>query len=218
MGRVKRDGEWRGVHVGVEGDEVCIGGLFVWRHDWRRTGDPAVFLPHPAYPHQTHRFNVYEIGDVTAPVRFAAGELSTGVWGFYVPASSESGDVALERISRFHPEGWEYARFLRWLEQHLASGALVEVSQQQPYSQHYPYLRFFRHVATGQIWQLAGPDGPMSGHFIPVDRPPNFDADISTRLSAGHSKRPRPRGVIWVFVLGFTALVAAAAAYGWSRY
>jgi hypothetical protein len=43
-------------------------------------------LRHPTYPNQTHQYDIYEIGDAERPVRFAAGELSNGVWGFYVPA------------------------------------------------------------------------------------------------------------------------------------
>jgi hypothetical protein len=43
-------------------------------------------LPHPAHPHQSHRYDIYDIGDGWNPVRFAVGELSNGVWGFYVPA------------------------------------------------------------------------------------------------------------------------------------
>jgi hypothetical protein len=77
--------DWRVLHVGFEGDEVEIRGLGIWRHDWRRAGVEPVELRHPAYPNQIHRYDVYEIGGAASPVRFAAGELSNGVWGFYVP-------------------------------------------------------------------------------------------------------------------------------------
>jgi hypothetical protein len=77
---------WRAVHVGFDGDEVRICGLEVWRHDWRRVGSDQIDLRHPAYPNQIHRYEIYEIGEADNPVRFAAGELSNGVWGFYVPA------------------------------------------------------------------------------------------------------------------------------------
>ena len=76
---------WRAVHVGVEGDGVKIGGLEVWKQDWRAAGS-SVELPHPSYPTQVHRFDVYDIGESRHPVRFADGELSNGVYGFYVPA------------------------------------------------------------------------------------------------------------------------------------
>ncbi len=32
--------------------------------------------------------DIDEVGSIDDPVRFAAGELSHGVWGFYVPASA----------------------------------------------------------------------------------------------------------------------------------
>jgi hypothetical protein len=77
---------WRDVHVGFEGDGVKIHGLEVWRQEWRPTGEAAIQLPHPGYLNQRHRFDIYEIGPQDGPIRFAAGELSNGVWGFYIPA------------------------------------------------------------------------------------------------------------------------------------
>ena len=77
--------DWREVHVGAEGDDVQIGGIKLWQHNWRRTSE-AVQLSHPSYPQQRRRFSIYETGAQSSPVRFAAGELSNGVWGFYTPA------------------------------------------------------------------------------------------------------------------------------------
>ena len=71
--------------IGFSIDDIKIGGLNVWQHDWRRVAVEPLTLPHPAYPKQMHRYEVYEIGDVAQPVRFAASELSSSVWGFYVP-------------------------------------------------------------------------------------------------------------------------------------
>jgi hypothetical protein len=76
---------WRDAHVGIEPDGLQIGGVEVWKHKWRRTGEPPLDLPHPRYPNQTHQYDVYEIEDAGHSVRFAAGELSDGVWGFYIP-------------------------------------------------------------------------------------------------------------------------------------
>jgi hypothetical protein len=73
------------VHVGFEGDDLSIGGLVVWKEEWRPVDLGRLELPHPAYRNQVHRYDVYEIGDEANPVQFAAGELSNGVWGFYVP-------------------------------------------------------------------------------------------------------------------------------------
>jgi hypothetical protein len=80
---------WRSVHVGFENDSLRIAGQDVWGRPWRSTGG-SVQLPHPAHPQQTHNFEVHEL-DGSPPVRFAAAELSNGVWGFYTPAASDTG-------------------------------------------------------------------------------------------------------------------------------
>ena len=85
------DEGWRDVHVGFEGDGVRIGGLEVWTQAWRPVGSASLILWHPAYPQQRHTMQVYEIGDPAAPVRFATGELSNGVWGFFVPDARANG-------------------------------------------------------------------------------------------------------------------------------
>ncbi len=76
---------WRAVHVGFANDGLTIDGGDIWKRKWRRTHDPVLQLPHPAYPDQQHYFDIYEMDGPTGPIRFAAGELSNGVWGFYVP-------------------------------------------------------------------------------------------------------------------------------------
>ena len=81
---------WRSVHVGFENDGLRIAGQDVWGRPWRSTGAARVQLPHPAHPHETHSFEVHEL-EGSPPVRFAAAELSNGVWGFYTPAQPGSG-------------------------------------------------------------------------------------------------------------------------------
>jgi hypothetical protein len=80
--------EWRDFHVGFEDDGLTIEGADVWRQVWRPTRAPALQMHHPSYPNQLHTFEVVEIGSLDRPVRFAVGELSNGVWGFYVPTQS----------------------------------------------------------------------------------------------------------------------------------
>ncbi|CAN5232138.1 hypothetical protein BH11PSE2_BH11PSE2_21590 [soil metagenome] len=77
---------WRDVHVGFEGDDFKVEGRAVWKDKWRPIDTEKLQLPHPAYRHELHSYWVYEIGEADRPIRFAAGELSNGVWGFYVPA------------------------------------------------------------------------------------------------------------------------------------
>ena len=73
------------VGVAVEGQPIAVGGLDPWQLQWKRTDEPEVELPHPSYPGQMHVMGVYEISDGRRTVRFAAGELSANVYGFYVP-------------------------------------------------------------------------------------------------------------------------------------
>jgi hypothetical protein len=76
---------WKTVGVVYEGDPIWIGGFNVWNHKWNLLKGPALELPHPSYPSQRHSMSVYEITAGGERVRFAAGELSANVWGFYIP-------------------------------------------------------------------------------------------------------------------------------------
>ncbi|MBS0470454.1 MAG: hypothetical protein JSR60_05240 [Proteobacteria bacterium] len=82
---------WREEAIGFQIDEIRVGGLSVWDEEWRKVDVEPVVLPHPAYPKQMHTYTVWEIGPRGRPVRFAAAELSNGVWGFYVPTAGPAG-------------------------------------------------------------------------------------------------------------------------------
>lgn len=78
---------WEPVHVGFEDAAFSIGGVNPWAHarSWRRVSQDSIVVPHPSYRHQRHRAWVYEVDAHGKAIRFAAAELSNGVWGFYVP-------------------------------------------------------------------------------------------------------------------------------------
>ena len=77
---------WRIVRFGcTEGDDTIIGGLRVWDHAWRRTGEEDIRVASLLYRGERNHLTVYEMGDEAAPVTFAAGELSNGIWGFAEP-------------------------------------------------------------------------------------------------------------------------------------
>ena len=84
MIKVREMNGWKTAGVVIEGQPMVIGGLNVWNHDWKRLPGPPLQLPHPSFPSQLHSMTVYEITDRGEYVRFAAGELSATVWGFYV--------------------------------------------------------------------------------------------------------------------------------------
>jgi hypothetical protein len=77
--------QWKVAGIGFESQAIDVGGLNPWDHQWHSMEREAVELPHPAHPSQRHRFDVYEMEAAGQKVTFAAGELSNGVWGFYVP-------------------------------------------------------------------------------------------------------------------------------------
>lgn len=83
-GRVDVDEGWRFVSIGFEGDPTDIGGVDPWNVEWVSLHE-RITVAHPQYPNQRHAMNVYVVGGADPPVRFAAGEFSNGVWGFYVP-------------------------------------------------------------------------------------------------------------------------------------
>lgn len=84
---------WRQVHIGIEGDGLKIDGVKIWQHEWRRTNEGAITLPHPQYKHQLNQFVIYETGLQNRSVRFAACELSNAVWGFNVPTPASNEDA-----------------------------------------------------------------------------------------------------------------------------
>jgi hypothetical protein len=83
-GRRLAGGRWAAVGVVSEGSPINIGGVNPWYYDWESL-DADVELPHPSYPNQRHRIGVFRISVDGRMILFAAGELSAGVVGFYVP-------------------------------------------------------------------------------------------------------------------------------------
>jgi hypothetical protein len=76
---------WKAVGVVGEGQAIRVGGLNPWEYEWREVPGHRPELPHPSYPYQRHSMYVFEVDGPNGTVRFAAGELSANVWGFYVP-------------------------------------------------------------------------------------------------------------------------------------
>lgn len=78
---------WRVVAVVAEGGRVSIQGQSPWGRDWLKVPEKPITVSHPNYPSQRHQMVVYDL-DSDNSIRFAAGEFSNGVWGFYVPSAS----------------------------------------------------------------------------------------------------------------------------------
>ena len=78
--------EWKFIHICVDGQAVDIDGLNPWDYKWAAIDEPPVEVTHPQYPSQRHKMCQYKIVSDQKTVVFAAGEYSSCVWGFYVPA------------------------------------------------------------------------------------------------------------------------------------
>jgi hypothetical protein len=73
---------WEFAGAVPDGQSFMIGGLDVWKHEWRDTRE-RVAVKDPHYQ-QDFTFSVYEIGGAGEAVSFAAGEFSNCIWGFYI--------------------------------------------------------------------------------------------------------------------------------------
>ena len=76
---------WKPVAVVVEGGRILLKNLNPWQLTWHKVGTEPITVAHPSYPMQRHQLRVYELHEAEKIVRFAAGELSANIWGFYVP-------------------------------------------------------------------------------------------------------------------------------------
>jgi hypothetical protein len=107
-------GGWEAAHVGFDHDDLVLDGLAIWSLPWREEGAAPVMLAHPAHPAQRHAFTIYNVDDGMRATRFAAAELSNGVWGFYLwvlPADKPSGTSADGSLRYEHgPEPLEGGR------------------------------------------------------------------------------------------------------------
>lgn len=75
---------WKLVHIGFEGDDVDVAGVNPWSLGSWGASIGTITVAHPAYPMQRHQMWVYRLaGPSGAPVEFAAGEFSNGVWGIF---------------------------------------------------------------------------------------------------------------------------------------
>jgi hypothetical protein len=77
---------WKLVAIVAEGQPVSLQGQNPWSLKWLSAPEPPITVAHPSYPLQRHEMEIYDL-ESTRSIRFAAGEFSNGVWGFYVPAA-----------------------------------------------------------------------------------------------------------------------------------
>ena len=64
---------------------MSLQGQSPWELPWLEAAEAPITVEHPSHPSQRHQMTVYDLASPRS-IRFAAGEFSNGVWGFYVPA------------------------------------------------------------------------------------------------------------------------------------
>jgi len=76
--------QWKFLGAAAEDEEFRVDGINVWNYEWQKDQSGAIaHVKDPLYHHDlTLRVHLIELKN--RKVRFAAGELSNGVWGFYV--------------------------------------------------------------------------------------------------------------------------------------
>ena len=88
---------WRLVGVVTEGGSIDVAGLNPWDVRWESTLQ-RITVAHPSYPEQRHSLAIWR---AAAPDRraltFAAGELSNGVWAFFVPGAVNVATITRNR-------------------------------------------------------------------------------------------------------------------------
>lgn len=73
---------WHYVGSCFDGQSFNIEGVDVWKHGWKSIDGQRVDVVDPRYGRR-YNFTIYELVGGGKTVRFAAGEFSNGVWGFY---------------------------------------------------------------------------------------------------------------------------------------
>jgi len=80
---------WSYLGTVFDGILLEIEGCNVWDYEWQDSDEKPIMVPHPQYSGQKHKMDVYIIkAPNNREIKFAAGEFSNCVWGFYVPFSN----------------------------------------------------------------------------------------------------------------------------------
>lgn len=75
---------WRYVGSCADGEPFALAGTDVWSVAWTPCQGGKATVRDPLYQ-QRFEFPVYDLPTRAGPLRFAAGEFSNGIWGFYRP-------------------------------------------------------------------------------------------------------------------------------------
>lgn len=79
--KARKEKTWQHEITGVDGNTILFG-VNIFNYEWKSTGQ-SVTVCDPLYG-QEYRFPVYKVMIHGQEQKFAAGEFSNCVWGFYV--------------------------------------------------------------------------------------------------------------------------------------
>lgn len=79
--KILKSKTWQFAAAGQE-HEIVLFGKYIFDYRWNNT-HKSVTVKDPLY-NQDHRFGIYEVEIDGEIHKFAAGEFSNGIWGFYI--------------------------------------------------------------------------------------------------------------------------------------
>lgn len=62
----------------------------------------------------------------------------------------------------------EFARFERWIADQVKAGIAIEIPASASHQGSLPDEKWYRHLASGEVWRLISPDFPFRGTFEQV--------------------------------------------------
>jgi len=75
--------EWKLVSVVPERQKLKIQGVNVWSQKWNAVKNETAYVKDPSF-NQPFTFQVYTMINDGVVIKFAVGEFSNAIWGFYV--------------------------------------------------------------------------------------------------------------------------------------
>ena len=69
-----------------------------------------------------------------------------------------------EKIAAFQMPS-EFDRFERWIADQVGAGIALEVPVRTSRAGSLPDEKWYRHLASGEVWRLVSPDFPFRGAF-----------------------------------------------------
>jgi len=83
----RKKAKWKYLGTCTDGKTFIINGLNVWDYEWQNAGEGASVVD-PRYGGRKD-FNIFTIETDKGILKFAAGEFSNCIWGFYSPPENK---------------------------------------------------------------------------------------------------------------------------------